>query len=56
MQTEYGNGSWAVIDGLLKVRTAYGSKAAQLGDHSPEGRARIMVRELYEDELAGICF
>ena len=43
---EYGNGSWAVIDGLLTVRTPNGSKTTQLGGSSPESLARILMWEL----------
>lgn len=46
LHCEYGNGSWAVIDGLLTVRTANGSKTTQLGGMSPESLAQILMWEL----------
>ena len=47
-QSEYGTGSWAVIDGMVFVRTAHGTKATQVGGSPPETIARIR-------ELAGEC-
>jgi hypothetical protein len=35
LKCEYGNGSWALIDGIVFVKTCNGSKATQLGGHSP---------------------
>ena len=49
-KSEYGTGSWAIIDGLVMVRTAHGTKATQIGGSNPEGLARILIRE-----LAGAC-
>jgi hypothetical protein len=45
-KSEYGTGSWAVIDDIVFVRTCDGQKATQLGGHSPEGIARLLIREL----------
>ena len=49
-KSEYGTGSWAIIDGTVFVRTAHGQKATQIGGSNPEGLARILIRE-----LAGEC-
>jgi hypothetical protein len=49
-QSEYGTGSWAVIDGMVFVRTAHGTKATQVGGSPPETIARLLIRE-----LAGEC-
>ena len=46
LKCEYGNGSWALIDGTVFVKTCNGSKATQLGGHPPEGIARLLIREL----------
>lgn len=35
LATPYGSASWAVIDGVLKVHSALGSKATQLGGMPP---------------------
>ena len=48
----HGTGSWAVIDGLLHVRTCNGTKIAELGAHPPETLARILMGEMARDELA----
>ena len=47
--TECGSGSWAVIDGVLIVRTAYGTNSAQLEGMTPESLAQILIRELAGD-------
>jgi hypothetical protein len=47
--SEYGQGSWAIIDGMVFVRTCNGHRAAQLGGSNPEGLARILIRELAGD-------
>jgi hypothetical protein len=41
---------WAVIDGIVFVRTCNGYKATQLGGSLPETIARLLIRE-----LAGEC-
>jgi hypothetical protein len=46
LKCEYGNGSWALIDGIVFVKTCNGSKATQLGGSTPEGIARILIYEL----------
>ena len=47
LQCEFGTGSWAVVDGILTVSTAHGSKSAQLGNMgSGEALARLLMREM----------
>jgi hypothetical protein len=46
LKNEWGNCSWSVDDGILTVVTADGRKSTQLGDLSPEGLTRILMREL----------
>ena len=50
-KSEYGDGSWAIIDGMVFVRTGHGQKATQIGGSNPEGLARILIRELAGDCL-----
>jgi hypothetical protein len=45
-KSEWGTGSWAIIDGMVFVRTRSGHKATQIGGSNPEGLARILIREL----------
>ena len=47
LRNEWGNGSFAVINGLLHVKAHNGTKITQLGGSSPEGLARILMRELW---------
>jgi hypothetical protein len=42
--TPYGTGSWAMIDGLLHVRSAVGTKVVHLGSHL--SLARLLMWEL----------
>jgi hypothetical protein len=49
IRNEYGNGSWAVIDGLLTVRTCDGSKTTQLGSMPPDFLAWKMMQEIAAD-------
>ncbi len=44
--THYGSGSWALIDNMVTVRTAYGTKSTQHGGMDPETLARKLMREL----------
>ena len=46
IHTDFGSGSWAVIDDTLTVRCANGTKSVQLGDSSPASMAQILLREL----------
>jgi hypothetical protein len=45
LKCEHGNGSWCLHDNIVFVKTCNGSKATQLGGHSPEGIARLLWRE-----------
>lgn len=49
LHTEHGSGSWAVIDDMLTVRTADGTKTAVVGGMAPSVLARILMRELSQD-------
>jgi hypothetical protein len=46
LHTEYGSGSWAVIDNTLTVRTADGVMSAPLGGSTPASLARVLMHEL----------
>jgi hypothetical protein len=46
LHNEFGSGSYAVIDELVMVKTCSGQKATQLGGSTPEGIARILMREI----------
>ena len=55
---EYGNGSWALMEQdsacpFIVVRTHLGTKATQLGGHSPDLLARILMKEIYNDNQPG---
>src|SRR5262245_49485824 len=50
IQTEHGNGSWAIIDGWLTVRTALGTMSTDPGNMPPEFLAGILMREQWEAE------
>ena len=41
LKCEHGNGSWCLHDNIVFVKTCNGSKATQLGGHSPKGIARF---------------
>jgi hypothetical protein len=52
--TPYGSASWAMIDGLLHVRSAIGTKVADLGSLTPQSLARLLMWELSkESECCG---
>jgi hypothetical protein len=53
MKNEYGNGSWALIDGLVTVRTADGSKTTQLGWMPPDFLASVLMREISRETARG---
>lgn len=55
IHNEYGSGSWAVIDGLLTVRTASGTKSTQLGWHPPDTLARILMKEIHYAAKCSDC-
>ena len=44
LKCEHGQGSWAIIDGMVFVRTCNGHKATQIGGSNPEGLARMLIR------------
>jgi hypothetical protein len=46
LETPYGPASWAIVDGMLKVRSALGSKTTQLGGLTPQSLARLLMWEL----------
>jgi hypothetical protein len=50
LDTPYGPASWAIIDGMLKVRSALGSKATQLGGLTPQSLARLLMWELSNEK------
>ena len=52
LHTQHGSGSWALIDGMVTVRSAEGTKSAYLGCLPPESLVRLMLRELSEDRVA----
>ena len=50
LQCEFGTGSWAVVDGILTVSTAHGSKsAALLGNNTGEVLARLLMWEMQNE-------
>ena len=52
LQCEFGTGSWAVVDGILTVSAAHGSKSAQLGSTgSGEALARLLMWEMQNEQL-----
>jgi hypothetical protein len=54
LETPYGTGSWVMIDGLLHVRSAVGTKIAALGSLTPQSLARLLMWELAnETECCG---
>ena len=48
IQTEHGNGSWAVVDRRLIVRTEVGTKTMDPGKVPPEFLVADLMRELWE--------
>jgi hypothetical protein len=48
----HGTGTYAIIDGLLHVRTCNGTKVAHLGGHPPETLARILMSEMAQEAVA----
>lgn len=51
LHTEHGHGSWALIDNMLTVRTADGTKSAQIGGMPPEVLARMLMREIASEAV-----
>ena len=46
------SGSYAIEDGMVKVKTPYGEKATQIGSFNPEWVARRLLEELAEEGRA----
>ena len=46
------SGSYAVEDGIVKVKTLSGAKATQIGPFNPEWVARRLLEELAEERRA----
>ena len=46
IRSEYGQGSRALIDDIVILKTAFGQKATQRGLSPPETIARILLYEL----------
>jgi hypothetical protein len=46
------SGSYAVEDGIVKVKTQYGEKATQIGPFNSEWVARRLLEELAEEGRA----
>ena len=44
--TPYGSASWAMIDGLLHVRSGIGTKVAELGSLTPQVLTQLLMWEL----------
>jgi hypothetical protein len=54
MKNEFGQCSWCLTeDQIITVRTHYGSKSTQLGWMPPDLLARVLMRELYNENLPG---
>ena len=46
------SGSYAIEDGMVKVKTPHGEKATQIGSFNPEWVARRLLQELAEEGRA----
>ena len=46
------SGSYAIEDGMVKVKTAHGEKTTQIGSFNPEWVARRLLQELAEEGRA----
>ena len=46
------SGSYAIEDGMVKVKTPHGQKATQIGSFNPEWLARRLLQELAEERRA----
>ena len=46
------SGSYAIEDGMVKVKTPHGEKATQIGSFNPEWLARRLLQELAEEGRA----
>ncbi len=53
LHCEWGSGSWALLDDeTITVITASGSRTTQLGNSPPEALARILMREIEQQDVA----
>ena len=50
IQTPDGNASWAVIDGVLYLRSMLGNKTTQVSNSDPEMLARRLMAELENEQ------
>jgi hypothetical protein len=56
MKNEFGNGSWAIVEGtMVTVRTATGTKSAQIGGMPPDFLARVLMRELFYEQQPDVA-
>jgi len=55
LKNEAGNGSWAIFDGMVTVRTPDGTKSAQIGGMPPEYLARVLMRELFYEQQPDVA-
>jgi hypothetical protein len=46
------SGSYAIEDGMVKVKTLHGEKATQIGPFNPQWIARRLLQELAEEGRA----
>ena len=46
IRSEHGQGTWALIDDVVTVKTCDGQKSTQRGGSPPEPIARLLIREL----------
>jgi hypothetical protein len=47
--SEHGNASWAIVDGVLTVRTCHGSKSIKFDGEAPEGIVKVLTWEIASD-------
>ena len=53
LKCEHGSGSWSVVDGMLTVITADGTKSAHVGSTgSCEALARLLMWEMKNEQCA----
>jgi hypothetical protein len=49
LKSENGDCSWAIVDGMLTVKTCHGSKTIKFDGGSPEGIAKVLTWEIAAD-------
>src|SRR5262249_24083978 len=54
-RNEFGNGSWCIDGGMVRVRTPDGTKSAQIGGMPPEYLAKVLMRELERTIYRASC-